>query len=65
VSLRGNTFDASHLDKFLNSGFGEKSISSHYEDKIIPKTSKLTNRSIGPGGGGGSNIMSYLASNSS
>ena len=26
VQLRGNTFDATHLDKFLQSGFGERSI---------------------------------------
>lgn len=26
VSLRGHTYDAKHLDKFLNSGFGEKSL---------------------------------------
>jgi len=26
VSLRGSTFDASHMDKFLGSNFGEKSI---------------------------------------
>ena len=26
VSLRGNTYDAKHLDKFLGSNFGEKSI---------------------------------------
>jgi len=24
VTLRGNTFDATHMDKFLGSGFGEK-----------------------------------------
>ena len=26
VTLRGNTFDARHLDQFLQSGYGEKSI---------------------------------------
>jgi len=26
VSLRGNTFDATHLDKFLRSGYGEQSV---------------------------------------
>ena len=26
VSLRGATYDAKHLDSFLGSGFGEKSI---------------------------------------
>ena len=26
VTLRGNTYDATHMDKFLNSGFGERSI---------------------------------------
>ena len=26
--LRGNTFDATHLDKFLSSGYGEKGLGS-------------------------------------
>jgi hypothetical protein len=26
VTLRGNTYDATHMDKFLSSGFGERSI---------------------------------------
>jgi hypothetical protein len=26
LSLRGNTFDARHMDKFLGSGYGEKTL---------------------------------------
>jgi hypothetical protein len=26
LSLRGNTYDARHMDKFLGSGYGEKSL---------------------------------------
>ena len=26
LSLRGNTYDAKHMDKFLGSGYGEKSL---------------------------------------
>jgi len=35
VSLRGSTFDATHMDKFLSSGFGEKSI--QYDDRGSPR----------------------------
>jgi len=34
VQLRGSTFDACHLDKFLSSGFGERSISHFDENKM-------------------------------
>ena len=27
--MRGNTYDATHLDKFLSSGFGEKGLGSN------------------------------------
>lgn len=29
LQLRGSTFDATHMDKFLSSGFGEKSLSNN------------------------------------
>ncbi len=29
LQLRGNTYDATHLDKFLTSGFGEKSLGTN------------------------------------
>jgi hypothetical protein len=58
VSLRGNTFDATHMDKFLGSNFGDRS----FMQESSP--GRMSNRTIGPGGGGGSNLLSYLASNS-
>jgi hypothetical protein len=67
VTLRGSTFDATHMDKFLGSGFGERQLTSGFEDRLMPttQTGRYTNRTIGPGGGGGSNLMSYLASSTS
>jgi len=63
VTLRGSTFDATHMDKFLGSGFGEKSIQiSSYEH--LPKAN-ISHRTIGPRGGGGSNLLSYMQSNTS
>lgn len=61
VSLRGSTFDATHLDKFLDSDFGEKSMIGNIVDQS--KRNEVTNRTGGPGGGGGSNLMSYLSNN--
>ena len=29
LQLRGNTYDASHLDRFLNSHYGEKSLGTN------------------------------------
>ena len=61
VSLRGSTFDATHMDKFLQSGFGETSMMMQTQES--PKYGGAFSRSsIGPGGGGGSNLMSYMAS---
>ena len=38
LQLRGNTYDATHLDKFLSSGYGEKglgtNISANYQTTI-------------------------------
>ena len=60
VTLRGTTFNATHLDKFLNSNYGEKTGQSVIETKVSPiKEQSL--RSVGPGGGGGSNLMSYMS----
>jgi hypothetical protein len=68
VTLRGTTFNASHMDKFLNSGYGDKTYQSAsgmsgMESKNLSHN-KYTNRTIGPGGGGGSNVLSYLSSSS-
>ena len=61
VTLRGGTYDAKHLDKFLNSGFGERSIT--LRDSVPSHMHNTLNGSrAGPGGGGGSNMMSYLMS---
>lgn len=51
------------MDRFLSSNYGEKSISYHNTSGEFG--GKRTQRSmIGPGGGGGSNMLSYLSSNS-
>lgn len=49
------------MDKFLQSGFGETSIVMG-TDMSMPKYGGTG--SIGPGGGGGSNLMSYMNSQS-
>ena len=62
--MRGNTYDAKHLDKFLGSNFGEKSIQIS-ETGYAPghmTGSTVSARNAGPGGGGGSNMMNYLLS---
>lgn len=56
VSLRGGTYDAKHLDSFLGSGFGEKSLQVN--------SGNVSSRP-GPGGGGGSNMVNFLISGSS
>lgn len=65
VSLRGTTYDASHMDKFLGSGYGEKSIQiSGNDHEMVPGNHRSAGMSYGragPGGGGGSNIHSYLS----
>lgn len=33
LSLRGNTYDAKHLDKFLESGYGEKSLNPERQNR--------------------------------
>jgi hypothetical protein len=63
VTLKGTTFNATHMDKFLTSGYGEHTYQSAVESKVSP-IDKNTGRTTGPGGGGGSNIMSYLSSSS-
>lgn len=61
VSLRGHTYDAKHLDKFLNSGFGERSL--QVGDTVgYPQSQTSGTARAGPGGGGGSQMMSYLIS---
>jgi hypothetical protein len=60
VTLRGTTFNASHLDKFLNSNYGEKTGQSVMETKVSP-LKEQSFKSVGPGGGGGSNLMSYMS----
>lgn len=61
VSLRGHTYDATHLDKFLQSGFGERSIQVGETVSGVSPMNTLTARA-GPGGGGGSSMMNYLMS---
>jgi hypothetical protein len=61
VSLRGHTYDATHLDKFLQSGFGEKSIQVGETLSGVSPMNTLSARA-GPGGGGGSSMMNYLMS---
>ena len=56
VSLRGATYDAKHLDSFLGSGFGEKSLQVN--------SGNVSSRP-GPGGGGGSNMVNFMMSGSS
>ena len=58
VTLRGSTYDAKHMDKFLSSGFGERSIQIGDNGQM---GNTLGSRA-GPGGGGGSNMLSYLMS---
>lgn len=58
VSLRGATYDAKHLDSFLGSGFGEKSIQ-------VNQANVSSSARPGPGGGGGSNLVNYLITGSS
>lgn len=47
LTLRGTTYDASHLDKFLGSDFGEKSTASfmHQRSTTTYKKDKSYNRS--------------------
>jgi hypothetical protein len=61
VTLRGGTYDAKHMDKFLNSGFGEKSLTIG-NNGPSHMAHALTASRVGPGGGGGSNMMSYMMS---
>ena len=66
VQLRGSTFDATHMDKFIGSGFGERSIQIGAMESLEAFGNRNTNRTqsytakTGPGGGGGSNLMSYM-----
>ena len=61
VTLRGTTYDARHMDKFLSSGFGERSI--QMGDNLAHSfNNTISGGRPGPGGGGGSNMLSYLMS---
>ena len=62
VTLRGSTYDANHLDKFLVSGFGEKSIQIGSDINSAISPLNTVSARAGPGGGGGSNMMNYLLS---
>ena len=46
LQLRGNTYDAFHLDKFLNSGYGEKSLNHNTIANYKQQQSKLMEPSI-------------------
>ena len=65
VSLRGSTYDAAHLDKFLSSGYGERSINGAPVGYTSLAHETVSAGRAGPGGGGGSNMMSYLMSGTS
>lgn len=58
VSLRGATYDARHLDSFLGSGFGEKSVQ-------VNSSGNVYSARPGPGGGGGSQMVNFLISGTS
>lgn len=66
VQLRGSTFDATHMDKFIGSGFGERSIQIGAMESLEQvarnsnRTQSFSGNKTGPGGGGGSNLMSYM-----
>jgi hypothetical protein len=62
VTLRGTTYDATHLDKFLSSGFGERSISIGADAHNSSIPFNTISARAGPGGGGGSSMMNYLLS---
>lgn len=56
VSLRGHTYDAQHLDKFLSSGYGEKTL--QFGDSSNQNTAPfgqgaVSERRSGMGGGAG------------
>jgi hypothetical protein len=61
VTLRGTTYDANHLDKFLSSGFGDRSIQIGGDMSTVSPLNTVSARA-GPGGGGGSSMMNYLLS---
>lgn len=63
VSLRGTTYDAKHLDRFLGSNFGEKQIQVGEGSQMMHQST--VSARTGPGGGGGSNMMSYLMNGTS
>ena len=58
VQLHGSTYDAKHLDSFLGSGYGEKSIQ-------VANDGGPGSARVAPGGGGGSYMMNYLFSGTS
>lgn len=62
VSLRGHTYDAFHLDKFLGSDFGEKSIQVQTGNPMLNPLKSTVSARTGLGGGGGSNLMNYMGS---
>lgn len=57
VQLHGTTYDARHLDSFLGSNFGDKSIQVGHDGSASAR--------VTPGGGGGSYMMNYLFSGTS
>ena len=62
VTLRGNTFDATHLDRFLGSNFGERSLQAQIGNQMLNPVRSTVSARTGLGGGGGSNIMNYMGS---
>ena len=64
VQLRGNTYDARHMDSFLGSGFGDRSVQFAEHPHLSGPRNAQSARSS-PGGGGGSNMVNFLMSGSS
>jgi hypothetical protein len=50
LQLRGNTYDANHLDKFLDSGYGEKSLSSNATAMFRQQLYQTNKSTIGANG---------------
>ncbi len=63
VTLRGTTYDARHMDRFLSSNFGEKSIQlgDGSPNGSLFQPASVSGRG-GVGGGVAGTYMSYLAS---
>jgi hypothetical protein len=70
LSLRGSTFDAKHLDKFLNSAYGEQSFNpdrveqAHFNQMTVSEQTKTLEASVQRHRSVHSNLPSYLVNSS-